>query len=117
MYKYYGLVTNVIDGDTLDVSIDVGFNLRANVRVRLLGVYAPEIHKRLTAEVGKLAKARLLEMFSTVALREVVVQTVKSDDFGRYLATVWYREDENAPFEPDNINERMIRFGYVKEVR
>ncbi len=115
MYKYYGLVTRIIDGDTLDVSIDVGFDLRANVRVRLLGVYAPEIHSKLTADEGKLAMARLTDMFTGCSTAgEIVLQTVKSDAFGRYLATIWHKDDENSPFQPDSVNERMIAFGYKK---
>lgn len=85
MYEYNGRVENIVDGDTIDVTIDVGFYMTAKLRLRLLGVNAPEMHGE-SAKAGQIAKD-----FTTVCLlnKDVVIHTEKSDSFGRWLATVF----------------------------
>ena len=44
MYKYQADVVRVVDGDTLVVNIDVGFNIRHEITARILGIDTHEIH-------------------------------------------------------------------------
>lgn len=43
-YEYWGRVERIVDGDTLDVNVSMGFDISIKVRIRLFGVDTPEIH-------------------------------------------------------------------------
>jgi micrococcal nuclease len=85
MYTYNAEVVHVVDGDTVDVVIDLGFNIKFKERVRLLGINAPE---RFTDE-GKLATQFVSEWLAE-SNNQVVLATYKNeyDKYGRYLASV-----------------------------
>ncbi len=59
-YEYKAKLIKVVDGDTLDVQIDLGFNIFQNIRVRLLGVNTPETYgvKKESIEYKKGMKAK-----------------------------------------------------------
>ena len=82
-YKYRAEVVRVVDGDTVDATVDLGFNLKLSARFRLLGINAPE---KNTKE-GKESLARLAVLLPVGS--SVVVQTTKDkkEKFGRYLGT------------------------------
>ena len=63
MYEYHAVVDRVVDGDTIDVIIDLGFHTHIKTRVRLEGINAPESRTRDLEEKerGLAAKARLIE--------------------------------------------------------
>jgi micrococcal nuclease len=91
LYTYRGRCLKVVDGDTIDVLLDVGFHGTRTERLRLLGVNAPEMHGP-SHEDGQAAKD-----FAVKTLTEwrafdegwpIIVRTEKSDVFGRYLALV-----------------------------
>jgi micrococcal nuclease len=85
MYEYQGKVINVVDGDTLDIEVDLGFLLHATHRLRLLGVNCPEVHGP-TRAAGLMAAG-----YTRNALlgKTVRIRTAKADDFGRWLAQVY----------------------------
>ena len=64
MYEYHAVVDRVVDGDTLDVTIDLGFHAHIKTRVRMEGMNAPESRTRNLEEKerGLAAKARLKEI-------------------------------------------------------
>lgn len=83
IYTYPASLVRVTDGDTVRLTLDLGFNIRRlDQPYRLLRINAPEVN---TVE-GKAAKG-WLEMFLTE--KPLTAQTQKSDSFGRYLAEVW----------------------------
>lgn len=88
LYIFKARVLRVIDGDTLVIDLDMGFETHTIKRVRLLGVDTPERGQVNYNE----AKAFTT---STVLGKDVYVQTYQADVFGRYLADVWYREGDN----------------------
>ena len=81
MYTYNATVIRVVDGDTVDVTIDLGFDVSLAARFRLFGLNAPE---KWTVE-GKLSAARLSELLPVGS--EVVVKSEKDrrEKYGRYL--------------------------------
>lgn len=88
LYNYQAHVAQVLDGDTLDVDIDLGFSLTARQRVRLAGVNAPETHSKDAAEKarGIAARGALLNL---VAGKTLLINTVKErEKYGRFLASV-----------------------------
>jgi len=102
----------VVDGDTMDVILDLGFDVHHAVRVRMAGIDTPESRTRDKDEKarGKLSKAFLKE---SIKGKKIVLKTKIKDSkgkFGRVIAEVW------AEFEKGslrNINELMIKECYA----
>ena len=86
MWDYRASVSKVIDGDTLDLIIDVGFHMTTKQRVRLLWVDTPEMRgpEREDGKVAKLFVENWVDEHSK-SLWPFVVHTEKDDAFGRWL--------------------------------
>ena len=103
MYEYGCKVTRVVDGDTIDVDLDLGFDIIYKCRVRLYGIDTPESRTRNKDEKvrGKLAAKFLQNAISNG--KNVILQTQLKDSkgkFGRVLASV--------VVDGININQRMV---------
>ena len=103
MYEYTCKVERVVDGDTCDVVLDLGFNILHKCRVRLFGIDTPESRTRDLDEKarGILAKNYLKDAIETG--KKVVIQTKLKDSkgkFGRVLGDV--------VVDGININQSMI---------
>ena len=103
MYEYGCTVTRVVDGDTIDVIIDLGFSILHKCRVRLYGIDTPESRTRDKDEKvrGKLAGKYLKDAIDNGD--KIVLQTKMKDSkgkFGRVLA--------NIIVDDININQQMI---------
>lgn len=81
-YQYNAQVVRWVDGDTVELTVDVGFKLTYTSHFRLLGIDTPERGKPLAAE----AKARANAL--APAGSQVMIATAKDDKYGRYLAYV-----------------------------
>lgn len=107
MYEYRVEIVKVIDGDTVDVNIDLGFGVwMKNERVRLYGIDTPESRTRDKVEkiYGNIAKQYLKDSLKkgTPALR---THKDKSGKYGRILGEMLYINEEG---EMININQDMI---------
>lgn len=93
MFRYNASLIRVIDGDTVDLLVDLGFTVSMKVRVRLLHVDTPEIRTKDLEEKkrGYEAKDFVIKTFEQHN-NKCVVHTVKDKrgSFGRYLATIWF---------------------------
>ena len=105
MYTYNADLVRVVDGDTLDVHIDLGFRVWHSCKVRLLGVNAPEIHKRAEMEAGKAARLALIKRIDG---RRLLVHTTKADDWQRWLGMVWVQG------EKESLNDWLWRNGFAR---
>jgi len=117
MYEYSCTVERVVDGDTIDVVLDLGFDILYKSRVRLYGIDTPESRTRDLDEKarGKLAGAFLKNAIDNGT--KVVIQTKLKDSrgkFGRVLGDV--------VVDGVNINQSMVEnyhaaayFGQSKE--
>lgn len=86
IYQYAGVVTEVYDGDTITVKLDLGFHIHlADIKLRLLGINAPEV-RGSTKNEGEAVRDKLR---ARILGQEVVVWTVTKDSFGRWLAMVY----------------------------
>ena len=89
MYEYKATVVKVVDGDTVDVDIDLGFDTWLhNQRIRLYGIDTPECRTRNKQEKahGLLAKKYVQE---TLIVGEVyALRTKEKGKFGRYLGEI-----------------------------
>tara|TARA_B100001996_G_scaffold293912_2_gene234117 strand:+ start:738 stop:1205 length:468 start_codon:yes stop_codon:yes gene_type:complete len=118
IYKVSSL-EKVVDGDTIDVTLDLGFDVCTRQRVRLLGIDTPESRTRDLEEkkFGLLSKKKLKEWcLKAVASEkddiEIQLRCPEADSrgkFGRILAEVWVCEDG----EWTNVNEWMCMEGYA----
>ncbi|WP_435018724.1 thermonuclease family protein [Tundrisphaera sp. TA3] len=109
-YVYNGRVLRVIDGDTLDVALDLGLLLSTTQRLRLVDVNAPEMHgpSRPSGLAARdYARGRLEG-------RDVVIRTSRSDAFGRWLARVWVADDgAGTPGTAVDFNHELVARGFA----
>jgi micrococcal nuclease len=111
MYEYrVKTVTKIVDGDTIDVVIDLGFDISFSSRVRLAGIDTPESRtkdlkeKALGLESKDYLKKRL-EQATNIVIRTEKVNS--SEKYGRILA--WLYLDG----ETKSVNHEMIEKGYA----
>jgi len=91
MYEYKCEVTRVVDGDTIDVILDLGFNIFHKCRVRLYGIDTPESRTRDKDEKARGLLAKYFLENSINHGKIVVLRTKMKDSrgkFGRILASV-----------------------------
>ena len=111
MYEYYvRKVEGVVDGDTIDVLIDLGFDILFASRVRLAGIDTPESRTKDLNEkaLGLEAKEYLKKQLKDA--KSVVIKTDKMDSsekYGRILG--WIYVDNNTV----SLNDQMIEDGYA----
>ena len=102
MFTYSAKVKRVIDGDTVDLLVDLGLRVTVDARVRLLGLNAPE--KNTSAGVA--AKQFLEGLLGNAASLTVKTEKDRTEKYGRWLGTLY---DENGV----SINDRMVAEGYA----
>jgi micrococcal nuclease len=111
MYEYFvEEVKTVVDGDTIDVVIDLGFDILFASRVRLAGIDTPESRTTDKAEkvLGLEAKEYLKKQLKDA--KSVVIRTEKmnsSEKYGRILGWVYVNG------ESESVNNKMINDGYA----
>ena len=104
MYEYGCTVTRVVDGDTIDVILDLGFSVLHKCRVRLYGIDTPESRTRNKDEKarGKLAKAFVENAIANG--NEIIVRTKLKDSKGKYGRVLG-----EILVDSININEELVR--------
>lgn len=113
MYEYrVKKVTKVLDGDTIDVDLDLGFNISFSGRVRLSGIDTPESRTKDLAEkkLGLEAKEYMKSLLDNSKI--VVIKTEKPDSsekYGRILGQVFI-DGLNI-----SVNQMLIDNGYAWE--
>jgi micrococcal nuclease len=114
MYNYKAVVMRVVDGDTLDVRIDLGFKLTFDTRVRLYGINTPETRTRNKKEkaAGLAAKQYVIDALAPND-DEIRLDTAKQGKFGRYLAKVWIMNNDKKSYRL--LNTRLLDAGHAKE--
>lgn len=111
MYEYYvRKVENVVDGDTIDVLIDLGFDILFQSRVRLAGIDTPESRTKDLKEkaLGLESKEYLKKALKDA--KSVIIKTEKmnsSEKYGRILGWVYINGDTVS------LNDMMINDGYA----
>ena len=89
MFKYNAKVIRVVDGDTVDAMIDLGFDTWKKVRIRLVGINAPESRTRDLEEKkrGLAAKARLKELLEE-GENKFILESQGVGKYGRCLGVI-----------------------------
>jgi micrococcal nuclease len=111
VFEYYvKKVSKVVDGDTIDVDIDLGFDISFTSRVRLAGIDTPESRTtdKIEKSLGLEAKAFLKNAIDSA--KTVVIKTEKmnsSEKYGRILGWVFLDGSDTS------VNEEMIKAGHA----
>jgi len=94
MYTYKAKLNRVVDGDTVNLTIDLGFRLTYTANCRLAGINAPEMN----TDDGKVSKVALMQMLPP----EFTIESTGLDKYGRPVVKI------------GNINDKMIKDGYAQ---
>jgi len=97
MWTYRAELDRVIDGDTVDLEIDLGFKIKHRVRVRLKDVDTPEL-RGAEKEEGKRYKQAVIDWFMRHG-DKCYLKTEKTGKYGRWIGTIWGENDKTG--EPD----------------
>ena len=101
MYHYKARIENVVDGDTVDAFVDLGFKTWVKIRFRLTGLDA--------AEKNTPRGIATLNILKAIEGKDVFIESTRPDKYGRYLAEIW------SPTANDySYNYQLIRAGIVK---
>jgi micrococcal nuclease len=120
MYEYKAKVLKVVDPDTYDLQIDLGFNIFHTHRVRMLGLDAPETKKIRGADEAEVARGKEIKAIMKELLegKDVEVNTVKnkqgtdsSEKYGRYLVDLKVHLDDGTTLW---VNQHMREKGYIR---
>jgi len=109
MYKYYITVLRVIDGDTIDAMVDLGFDIWIKKRIRFLGIDAPETRTRNAEEKkrGLLATERVREVLRENEMKaELISHGVGK--FGRVLGVIKVKSSK------DSLNDLLVAEGLAE---
>lgn len=119
--KSYGYVTGeypakcvrVVDGDTLELSIDQGLRSTQREHVRLVGCNADELHSKNLAERASAVIARdfLAAMVDLPGEWPLKISTLKTKSFDRWLATVFFTDAKGIE---RNVSVEMVSSGHAK---
>ena len=113
MYEYKAKVLRVVDGDTIDVMIDLGFKTFIKTRLRLYGINTPETRTRNKEEKKKGLRAKEFVKLQ-VENKEVKVEIFKkAGKYGRWLAYVHVKEDTPEGYY-FCLNDKLIKEGLAK---
>lgn len=106
-------VQYIVDGDTIDVLIDLGFDIFTKQRVRLFGIDAPESRTSDPEEkkYGLIAKSKIENFCSSNKELQLRCLEDTVDKYGRVIAEVWIYDVENSEWK--NINKLMCDNHYA----
>jgi micrococcal nuclease len=110
MYKYNAKLIRVIDGDTIDALIDLGFDVWIKKRIRLYGINTPETRTRDLEEkkAGLAAEERLIALLWE-SDNEFVLESHGVGKYGRCLGVLFIGET--------NINTLLLSEGLAEEYK
>lgn len=108
-YQYWGRVSRIVDADTLDLDVDLGFNTCVSGRFRLLGLNAPEIfgvrHDSDEYRLGSEAMEFVCSLLSPPDWVEVMVFQGQREKYGRWLCEVF--------IDGESLNEQLLITGHA----
>lgn len=111
MFIYRAKLLKVIDGDTVDLEIDLGFYVKMCDRFRLYGIDTPELNSTDPAkrEAARTARDELKSILGQH--KEFTVKTYKREKFGRWLCEIFLPDREVS------VNAGLVNAGLAKEYR
>ena len=110
MFVYDATILRVVDGDTVDAMVDLGFSTHKKIRVRLYGINAPESRTRDLAEkkLGLAAKARLKEILDEHD-NQIFLRSYGVGKYGRCLGEIFYLRTETTEDDDGETYEETLK--------
>lgn len=114
MYTYNAKVTRIIDGDTLELDIDLGFNVHVNERIRLYGVNTPEIFGAKAKDIIEKTEGLAAKVFVEKWVQdnpELILSSFDSrkigqEKYGRWLGVL------KSKITDESLNDALIEAGH-----
>ena len=107
MYEYNAICTRVVDGDTIDARVDLGFSVWLDCRIRLEGIDAPETRtKNLSEKMAGLQTKEFLKAIMDGVGGHFVLRSHGVGKYGRCLGTIFIGQE--------NINELLLSEGLAE---
>ena len=116
MYTYKIKLDRVVDGDTIDAEIDLGFDIKVKKRVRFMGINAPESRTKDLEEKAKglAAKDRVKQLLE--GCENITLKSHGVGKFGRCLGEIFLdMVDGQEKITFESLNELLIKEGHAKE--
>jgi micrococcal nuclease len=111
MYKYKAKIERIVDGDTIDVVIDLGFKITTNQRIRLEGINTPETYnvKKDSEEYkkGLAAKNFVIQRIEANNFEAIVETNKYTGKYGRYIGVIWLADNETS------LNDELVKKGFA----
>jgi micrococcal nuclease len=89
LYSYKAVIEEIIDGDTINVSIDIGFENYTQQKIRLRGINAEDIY----SDKGRKARDFIVSRLEPCDF--IIIRTYWRDKYNRFLADIYYNKEEN----------------------
>jgi len=86
MYSYRATINRIIDGDTVEVTIDLGFSISFKQIIRIYGINAPEKN----TDYGKTTLHRITQLIPPGTIVKIETIKDKKEKFGRYLGIIYH---------------------------
>ena len=116
MYTYKIKLDRVVDGDTIDAEIDLGFDVKIKKRIRFMGINAPESRTKDLDEKAKglAAKDRVKQLLE--GCENITLKSHGVGKFGRCLGEIFLdMVDGQDKITLESLNELLIKEGHAKE--
>ena len=104
-FIYNAVITRVIDGDTVDATVDLGFRIFTILRLRLHGIDTAELNDRDPA-LREHARQGKQFVENLTLNKQVTLETFRTDKFGRWLAVIY--------IDGQNVNQLLLEHGLAK---
>jgi micrococcal nuclease len=117
MYNYNATLIRVVDGDTIDATIDLGFDVHIKKRIRLAGINAPESRTRNKVEkkLGLAAKERLIDILEGAA-NVFELESKECGKYGRVLGRIHINKlSGKDTITQACVNEMLVSEGHATE--
>tara|TARA_R100000781_G_C4079394_1_gene127184 strand:+ start:1484 stop:1858 length:375 start_codon:yes stop_codon:yes gene_type:complete len=117
MYYYNAVLVRVVDGDTIDAIIDLGFDVQVKKRIRLAGINAPESRTRNKVEkkLGLAAKERLIDILDGAA-NVFEIESKELGKYGRVLGKIYINKLAGKDVLTQVcINDVLVKEGHATE--
>ena len=115
MYQYAAKVERVVDGDTIDVVIDLGFKITTNQRIRLANINTPETYNvKRDSEEYKKGLASKNHVIQRLAANNYAIKIETDKDtgkYGRYIGMIWLADSETS------LNDELVEKGLAEYVK
>jgi len=110
VYEYHATVQRWVDGDTVDLVVDLGFTVQVRQRFRLLGVDTPETNRKASRTAGKAAQVYAQGLAPVGS--SVVVCSHKTGKYGRWLGTVYPLDGDGTRLA--SVNDQLLAAGHAR---